>query len=173
VASRGRIITVDSSGRIESVDPDHSRQRLRLLAWLLDSSIPIPGTRYTIGIDPLIGLFPVIGDLVGVLLSMFILNAASRLGAPRTLLLRMAFNAGIEGLFGMFPIAGDVFDAAWKANQRNVRLLEEWLDQPQRATRSSRLFAAGLICALAGFLILLGGLAFLLLRWLAGLAAGA
>jgi hypothetical protein len=115
----------------------------------------------------------VIGDLVGVLLSMFILNAASRLGAPRTLLLRMAFNIGVEGLFGMFPIVGDVFDAAWKANQRNVRLLEEWLDQPRRATRSSRLFAIGLISVLAGVLVLLGVLAFLLLRRLAGLALGA
>src|SRR2546425_13163875 len=94
------------------------RERLNFLAWLLDSSIPIPGTRFTVGLDALIGLFPVVGDLVGVFLSSYILKEAAALGAPRSMLLRMAFNVGAEGLVGMIPFAGDVFDAAFKANQR-------------------------------------------------------
>jgi len=146
-----------------------TRERLRRLAWLLDSSIPIPGTRFTVGVDALIGLFPVLGDLIGVLLSSYILGEAARLGAPRIVLMRMAFNVGVEGVVGIVPFAGDLFDAAWKANQRNVRLLDAWIERPKKAERSSRLFAALLILGVAALLVLLGALGFLLVRWLFGL----
>jgi hypothetical protein len=168
----GRIISVDSAGKVQSVeDPGvrETRERLSWLAWLLDSSIPIPGTRLTIGLDALIGLFPVIGDLIGVLLSSYILSEAARLGAPKVVLWRMAFNVGVEGVVGIIPFAGDVFDAAWKANQRNVRLLDGWLERPEKAERSSRLFGALLVLGLAVFLALLGVLGFLLVRWLVSL----
>jgi hypothetical protein len=168
----GRIISVDSAGKVQSVeDPGvrETRERLSWLAWLLDSSIPIPGTRLTIGLDALIGLFPVIGDLIGVLLSSYILSEAARLGAPKVVLWRMAFNVGVEGVVGIIPFAGDVFDAAWKANQRNVRLLDGWLERPEKAERSSRLFGALLILGIAVFLALLGLLGFLLVRWLLSL----
>jgi hypothetical protein len=118
-------------------------------------------------VEALIGLFPVIGDLIGVALSSYIVNEAARLGAPKSVLARMAFNVGIEGLAGMVPFAGDVFDAAWKANQRNVALLERWLDEPKKATRSSRWFAAGLIVALIVFVTGLGALGYLLLGLIA------
>jgi small-conductance mechanosensitive channel len=113
-----------------------------------------------------IGLFPLIGDLIGVLLSSYILGEAARLGAPRTLLLRMALNVGVEGVVGIIPFAGDVFDAAWKANQRNVALLNQWLDRPEKAERAGRIFAALLALGLAALLALLGTFAFLALRWL-------
>jgi formate hydrogenlyase subunit 3/multisubunit Na+/H+ antiporter MnhD subunit len=142
------------------------RRRLNRLAWLLDSSIPIPGTRFSIGIDALIGLVPFIGDIAGVLLSSTILIEAARLGAGRSVLARMALNVALEGLAGVVPFAGDVFDAAWKANQRNVRLLNQWLDQPQRAERSSVLLVAGLVASLVALVVILLLLAFLALRWL-------
>src|SRR5881227_941271 len=82
----------------ESDEQRRARERLAHLAWLLDSSIPVPGTRFTIGLDALIGLFPFFGDLVGVLLSSYILSEASRLGAPKSVLMRMAVNVGIEGV---------------------------------------------------------------------------
>jgi hypothetical protein len=165
----GRIIDVDASGNVSSVESAQvaeTRERLNQLAWLLDSSIPIPGTRLTIGIDALIGLFPFIGDLIGVLLSSYILSEAARLGAPKSVLMRMAFNVGVEGVVGIVPFAGDVFDAAWKANQRNVRLLNAWFDHPAKAQRSSRAFAALLILGMAGLLFLLGAVSFIALRWL-------
>ena len=168
-AGSRRIISVDSSGKVEGVETEDAhitRERLRSLAWLLDSSIPLPGTRLTVGLDALIGLVPILGDLVGVLLSSYILGEAARLGAPRVLLTRMAFNIGVEGVVGIVPLAGDVFDAAWKANQRNVRLLDAWIERPEKAERSSRLFAVLLILGVAAFLALLGTLGFLLLRWL-------
>ena len=148
------------------------RERLNRLAWLLDSSIPIPGTGLSIGLDALIGLFPVLGDLIGVALSGYIITEAHRLGASRAVLARMAFNVAVEGIVGMVPVAGDVFDAAWKANQRNVRLLDAWLARPHKAERGSRLFMAGLALALLAFMVVCGVLAWLLLRWLAAVAQG-
>jgi hypothetical protein len=169
----GRTISVDEEGNVTSVSDDETRgdvrARLEWLAWLLDSSIPVPGTRFTIGIDALIGLFPFIGDLVGVALSSYIINEAARLGASRAVLLRMAFNVGVEGVVGIIPIAGDVFDAAWKANQKNVRLLDQWVAQPRAAERSSRLFGILLVAGVVLFLFLLGVAAFSLLRWFASL----
>jgi hypothetical protein len=167
-----RIISIDSSGNVRSIEEAgrrETRKRLNWLAWLLDSSIRIPGTRFSVGLDVLIGLFPVLGDLSGVLLSSYILTEAARMGAPKVLLIRMAFNIGVEGLVGSLPLIGDIFDAAWKANQRNVRLLNAWLDKPARTERSSRLFGLSLVFVVAVFLTLLGVGTFLLLRWIVGL----
>lgn len=141
-----------------------ARERLNFLAWLLDSSIPLPGTRFTIGLDAIIGIVPFLGDMIGVLLSSFIVAEAGRMGAPRTLLLRMAFNVAVDGLVGLVPFLGDAFDAGWKANQKNVRLLNAWLDHPHRAQRGNRIFIAVLAAALAGFV----GLSFWLLYLLVG-----
>jgi hypothetical protein len=166
-----RIIDVDPAGNVRSVESPgvrETRGRLKQLAWLLDSSIPIPGTRFTVGIEALIGLFPFIGDLVGVLLSSYILGEAARLGAPKSVLLRMSANVALEGVVGIVPLAGDVFDAAFKANQRNVRLLEAWLEEPRRTVRSSRLLGAAIVAGAAGFLVLLVVLSIALVRWIAG-----
>ena len=168
----GRVISVDASGNVESVENAEvaeARERLGQLAWLLDSSIPIPGTRFTIGIEALIGLFPFIGDLVGVLLSSYILSEASRLGAPKPVLMRMAFNIGVEGVVGIVPFAGDLFDAAFKANQRNVSLLNAWLDDPQRTTVRSRSYVGLLLFGLIVLLVVVAAGGVLLVRWIASM----
>jgi hypothetical protein len=139
-----------------------ARERLDFLAWLLDSSIPLPGTRFTIGLDAIIGLLPFLGDLIGVALSSFIVAEASRLGAPRALLMRMAFNVAVDGFVGLVPFLGDAFDAGWKANQKNVRLLSAWLDHPHRAERGNRVFVGVLALALAAFIGLCFWLVYLL-----------
>lgn len=143
---------------------DAARRRLAQLAWLLDNSIPLPGTRFRIGLDPLLGLLPGLGDLLGVLLSSYIVREAARLGAPPSVLTRMAFNVALEGLVGLVPLVGDVFDAAWKANQRNLVLLEAHFDNPRRTVKSSRLFVAGLAAALVAFIVLIGAAAVLIAR---------
>jgi hypothetical protein len=142
------------------------RRKLERLAWLLDSSIPIPGTRFSIDLDALIGLVPFLGDLVGVLLSTYIVGEAARLGASRSVLARMVFNVAVEGLAGLVPLAGDMFDAAWKANQRNVRLLARWLEHPARAERSSALFVTALGFALLAIAAVPVVLTYALLRWI-------
>ena len=145
-------------------DLDTVRRRLARLAWLLDSSIPLPGTRFRIGIDAILGLVPGLGDLAGVLLSSYIVREAARVGAPPSVLTRMAFNVAVEGLVGLVPFAGDVFDAVWKANQRNYALLEAHLQDPRRTVRSSRIFVAILIAGLVAFVVLTAAAAILVVR---------
>lgn len=129
-----------------------TRERLQFLAWLLDSSIPIPGTRLTIGLDAIVGLVPFIGDLIGVAASSIILAEANRLGVSRSVMTRMAFNVAVEGVVGIVPLIGDIFDAGWKANQKNVQLLTEWMDRPHRAERGSRRFVVLLVLGLVALL---------------------
>ena len=109
---------------------------------------------------------PFIGDLAGVLASSYILAEAARLGVGRSVLLRMALNVAIEGIVGLVPFAGDVFDAAWKANRRNVRLLDQWLAQPQHAQRASLALVAGLAAGLMALVVIALLLMVLALRWL-------
>lgn len=100
--------------------------RLRKLAWLLDAQFMLPGTRFRFGLNSLIGLAPGVGDTVLGLVSLFIVNEARVLGAPPALLGRMLFNVAVEVVGGSVPILGDVFDMAFKANLRNIALLEAW-----------------------------------------------
>lgn len=137
--------------------------RVRRLAYLLDDSIPIPGLG-RVGIDPLLGLIPGVGDAAGAVLSAYVLLEAGRAGAPRPVLLRMAANVAVEAVVGAVPFLGDLFDAGWKANSRNVRLLNRWLESPRATTRASAGFA---LLLAAGVLLLFAGsayLAFLLLN---------
>lgn len=148
---------------------DSRLEQLRRLAWLLDSSIPIPGTRLSIGLEALIGLLPGLGDLIGVVLSSYILREAHALGASKAVLARMTLNIAIEGIVGSVPLAGDLFDAAWKANQRNVRLLQAWADEPRKEAKASRAFLGLVLAGVALVLIICGLLAWMLLVYLAGL----
>jgi hypothetical protein len=102
-------------------------KRVRLLSRLLDEQFRIPGMKYRIGLDGLLGLIPGIGDAAGALLSTYILYEAIRLGVPRTVLLRMIANIGIDTLGGTIPVVGDIFDMAWKANKKNTALLHAYL----------------------------------------------
>jgi hypothetical protein len=139
--------SIDSSTRIEDRQGHERLQRLRSLAWLMDNSIPLPGG-FRIGLDAIIGLVPVVGDVTGALVAAFILNEARLLGAPRSVLLRMSANVLIETVLGTVPLLGDLFDAGFKANMRNIALLERYQLNPQRSRRQSRWFLVGLVGAL-------------------------
>lgn len=139
---------------------------LERLAWWLDSAFVVPGTRFRIGLDALIGLVPGLGDLIGTALSAYIVAVAARRGLPRSVLLRMALNVGVEALVGIVPIAGDLFDAAWKANQRNVGLLRQYAAVPHRARAQSRLVVAGWLLALLAVAAGLAVLTYAVIRWL-------
>ena len=146
------------------VNPDTTRQKLKALAWWLDSSIRLPGG-FRNGADAIVGLVPFLGDVLGLLLSGYIVLQAARLRAPWSVLAHMLLNVAIEGVIGLVPLAGDVFDAAWKANLRNISLLEGYLDQPAAtATTSRRLFAV-LALAWVVLMAVLTVLCALLLRW--------
>lgn len=141
---------------------------LRRFAWLLDDVIRIPGTNIRFGIDPLIGLLPGGGDLAAGALSTYIILAAARAGAPPVVLLRMGANVALDAILGIVPVLGDLFDAGFKANRRNVQLLEQYIASPGPVRRSSRIVVALVVVAVAAVIIGAAVLGVLAIRWLIG-----
>lgn len=113
------------AGQYHSQSRRERIERLDRLATLLDTAFVIPGTNIRFGADALIGLAPGIGDSVTTALAAYIVYEAHRLGVPRRVLIRMIGNVAIDGIVGAVPVFGDVFDVAFRANRRNVRILRE------------------------------------------------
>lgn len=107
--------------------PDAALQRLQRVANLLDSAFVIPSTRQRVGIDAIIGLIPGFGDIVTTALSSYIIWEARNLGVSRLALARMIANLGMHAAFGSVPLVGDLFDAFFRVNQRNMRILRRHL----------------------------------------------
>jgi hypothetical protein len=103
--------------------------RLDVLARLLDIAFVLPGTNIRYGIDGIIGLIPVVGDIIATALSLWLVREARALGAPWHLTARMLGNVAIQGVVGTVPVAGDAFDVLFRANVRNVRMLRRWIDK--------------------------------------------
>jgi Domain of unknown function (DUF4112) len=144
---------VRTASRASNID------RLRRWARLFDSAFRIPGTRFTFGLDPIIGLIPGIGDLASPILTVLIVWQAAAMRVPRVVLARMVLNALIDALVGAIPVLGDVFDFAWKANDWNLALLERHAMPGTRASTSDWLFvmlclAVVVIAAMVPLLVL-------------------
>src|ERR1044072_3002826 len=105
--------------------------RIDALATLLDTAFVVPGTNIRFGLDALIGLVPGVGDAITTAISLYIVNEARALGAPRLLVARMLANVAVDGLVGAVPLVGDAFDVAFRANKRNMALLREHLDKAE------------------------------------------
>lgn len=150
------VSTLGAAPEVGTLDP-RSLERLRRLGNLLDNSIRVPGTNFRFGLDTIIGLVPGVGDLAGGALSLYIVVEAARLGVPRPLLARMGYNVAVDALVGAVPILGDLFDAGFKANLRNLALVQQHVDRPLTAGRSSRRFAV--ILAVGVLLLLAAGVA--------------
>ena len=103
-------------------------RRMSFVANLLDDSIRVPGTEFRIGIDPILGIVPGAGDAVSAALSVYIVLESARLGVPFLTLLRMIANVALDFAVGSVPVVGTMFDAVWKANQKNVELAVDSLD---------------------------------------------
>jgi hypothetical protein len=106
--------------------------RLEAIAKLLDVAFILPGTNIRYGIDGLIGLIPVVGDIITTAISLWLVREARALGAPWHITARMLANVAVDGVVGMVPLAGDAFDVMFRANVRNVRLLKRWVDKQPR-----------------------------------------
>ena len=132
--------------------------RLRILGERLDESINIPGTNYKIGIDPIIGAIPVIGDLIGSILSTYILYSGIKMGASPKTVVQMATNIAIEFAIGSIPVIGDIFDVIWKANIKNIELIEETTLNNEENNTINYLIAAMLIVAILGLILVILGL---------------
>ncbi|WP_421703689.1 DUF4112 domain-containing protein [Aliiroseovarius sp.] len=103
-------------------------QKLEKLAYRLENLLPIPGTDLRFGVDAVLGLVPVVGDVVAVIPGAYIMVEAYDMGASRRLLIRMGLNLGVDVVIGLVPGIGDLFDVAWNANTRNVALLRRHLE---------------------------------------------
>jgi hypothetical protein len=130
------------------------RKRVERYATVLDSGIGIPGTRFRIGLESLIGMVPVVGDAIGLLLGGWLILEGSRAGAPPRLLLRMAGNTLLDALAGMVPVVGDLFDFAFKSNRANARLLGAHLDRLEGRPPRSRRWLGALL--MVGLLVIVG-----------------
>ena len=106
--------------------------RIDTLARLLDVAFILPGTNIRYGIDGIVRLIPVVGDLIASAFSLWLVREARTLGAPWHLTARMLANVALEGTVGLVPIAGDAFDVMFRANMRNVRLLRNWMEKQPR-----------------------------------------
>ena len=128
--------------------------QLRRLARVLDSAIPLPGG-FRIGLDGIIGLIPGIGDAVGASAAAYIVIRAAQMGASTATLVRMMWNIILETLVGAVPILGDLFDFAWKANNRNIRLLESQADRLTSGVAARRRLTSATLMLLCGFVLVL------------------
>ena len=145
---------------------------LRGLTRALDGAVTIPGTGIRVGLDPIIGLLPVVGDWIGGLLSAYIIVRAAGLGASLATLLRMLGNLGLDLLVGSVPVLGDIFDVGFRANERNLALIEGHMLAPAQRRRSDLVVVVGTAAAalviVGGVLGLVGWIVVSLVRALVG-----
>jgi hypothetical protein len=134
------------------------------IAWLLDNSIPVPGTGRRIGIDAIIGFVPGLGDMLSGLVAVLIVARAAALGLPRIVVARMLFNVALDFVVGAIPVAGDAFDLWFKANARNVGLMRSYLGDRDRSTAPQWAFFAAVLAAV----VIVAGLVFWLIAWFLG-----
>jgi hypothetical protein len=159
---------IDRSPDMPSATPLNDQQRealvaaAELLGRVLDTSVKIPGTRLYLGLDPLIGLIPGLGDALANLLGTVILVLAARLQVPKIVIARMSLNLLINGTIGAIPIAGDLFSVWFRSHARNAGLLRRAATQPQRDTQQDWLYVAGII----GGTVVLLLLAIVLVLWI-------
>jgi hypothetical protein len=150
--------------RIRQLTPGQTQRidALRRISQLLDSAFLVPGTSYRIGLDPILGIVPVLGDLVSPLFTIGLLWQARELGVPKVVQMRMIFNAAIDSLFGVVPVVGDLFDFAWKSNDKNLALLERHAYEEHRASAGDWIFVVAMIAVL----VALAALPFFVLSWI-------
>lgn len=145
------------------IRPEAKLETLDKLAWYLDSSIRIPGTKWTVGLDGLLGLIPGVGDLASGAVSSYILLQAVNRGVSTIVIAKMLINIGLDTILGVIPIVGDIFDLAFKANYRNVKLIHDYEQTPKNIKQQSRLSVAIFLLAVTAALALIFWLALLLL----------
>lgn len=121
---------VEYDGEIPPSVDEAALRRMEVVAHALDESIQIPGTDASVGLDPILSVFPVAGDLVSAGLSLYIVVESANLGVSYTTLLRMIANITIDVVGGSIPYAGTLFDSLWKANKRNVERALKELAEP-------------------------------------------
>ncbi len=117
--------TVPGLGR----DARSIRQRIEMMEHILENALVIPGTRFRVGLDAILGVVPVLGDLISAAMGAWIVWEARNLGMPKWQLWRMGANVGIDTAIGAIPLVGDAFDLVFRSNSKNLRIIRKHLDR--------------------------------------------
>ena len=158
-------MTRDEPHALTARDPAALNQ-LRLIARVWDELVRLPVIGRRIGLDALVGLVPGVGDVAAAVVASWALVVANRLGAPASLLVRMLGNIAIDTVIGAIPLLGDLFDIGWRAQRRNVMLLERWLETPHRIQRSSRAILIAIAAGAVTVVVATCWMAVIAVRWL-------
>lgn len=156
------------------IEPDEKLPKdlvaLRRFAYYMDEAFTIPGTPFKVGLDAILGLIPGVGDMIGAVLSSWIVVGALRHRVPGRVIARMVLNIGVDLLFGAVPVAGDVFDFLYEENVKNMRLLEKHRDRrrPPRSMAAIALVASGIVLLLLAFAAAIAIALVTLVVWLIG-----
>jgi hypothetical protein len=129
-----------------------AERRIAAVAHVLDNLIRVPGTGQRVGIDPLIGFIPVVGDLTGAIMAAWIVLEAARFNVPAIVLVRMTVYAAADFLIGLIPLLGDLFDLGFKANMRNLELFHRHAVDPGASTSGSWALVGGIVLAFVGII---------------------
>ncbi|MDH5740791.1 MAG: DUF4112 domain-containing protein [Nitrospira sp.] len=152
----------EAKSPIEVLPRDEGREHLLaiadIIAKVMDTTIRIPGTSWYIGLDPLLGLIPGIGDALANLIGTVILGLGTRLQLPRIVLARMSLNLLINGTVGAVPIVGDLFSVWFRSHSRNAALLRDAAMKPDRETHTDWFYVGGLIGGTVALLLLMIGI---------------
>ena len=143
-------MTATSAGRTERVLA--AERRIAAVAHLLDDIVRVPGTGVRVGLDPILGLVPFLGDLTSGVISAWIVVEAARFRLPGVVLAQMIMYATVDFLIGLIPFLGDLFDFGFKANTRNLALFHRYAVDPGASTASSWALVGGVALAFAGLL---------------------
>ncbi|MDH4078665.1 MAG: DUF4112 domain-containing protein [Nitrospira sp.] len=149
----------ESEPRVKVLPRDEAREHLLaiadLIAKVMDTTIRIPGTSWYMGLDPLLGLIPGIGDTLANLIGTVILGLGTRLQVPRVVLARMSLNLLINGTVGAVPIFGDLFSVWFRSHSRNAALLRDAAMKPDRETHADWFYVGGIIGGTVALLLLM------------------
>lgn len=115
-------------------DPASVRRRVEAMEAVLEGMFVIPGTNRRVGLDSLVGLIPVVGDVATAAMGAWIVWEARNLGLSKWQLTRMAANVGVDTVIGAIPFAGDIFDFLFKSNTKNLRIIRRHLDRHHPST---------------------------------------
>ena len=164
-----------TSRLVQPPNAEHARRlkRYSLIVNVLDQAFRVPGTPWRFGLDAILGLIPVAGDIATALVGAYGFVLANQMGAPASIQLRMLLNLTVDAAVGAIPFLGDAFDFAFKSHARNERLLQGWLERPHETRRSSSFV---LLAVLTAFVAMVAGAVWLAIwsaRSLFQLVAGA
>jgi hypothetical protein len=143
-----RIELFDAGGKRIHYQGEKDLKWVEKISKTLDSRFEIPGTRVKFGIDPILSLFPVFGDILTFLISAALIYTMHQHGASRKVVIKMVMNSTLDAIIGAIPLVGTVFDVFYRSNDRNVKLLKEHYFEDKHQGSGNGLLLAVIICAL-------------------------